>query len=170
MLFLPTDLSDKITDIQSYLQANQIQAATYQQLSPQILNEFVNKKIQVLIGISSYRNPLARGLDLPQAVKYAIFWGVPKLIFKINENFSRPAALAILWSLQRVLPASLKQSFEWEKHFLNFIKILKTSPDVPDQIQSYLKKILKNPQVEQLLKSSPEIIFDGTHFVIGDIA
>ncbi len=74
LLFLPTDLSDKITDIQSYLQANQIQVATYQQLSPQILNEFVNKKIQVLIGISSYRNPLARGLDLPQAAKYAIFW------------------------------------------------------------------------------------------------
>lgn len=48
------------------------------------LEKFRSGEIPVVVGFASYRNPIARGLDLPDVIRYALFVGVPKLQFNIR--------------------------------------------------------------------------------------
>ncbi|SHH39927.1 reverse gyrase [Thermosipho atlanticus] len=45
---------------------------------------FRNKDLNILIGISSYYGKLVRGIDLPERIKFSIFWGLPK--FKLKDE------------------------------------------------------------------------------------
>jgi len=46
--------------------------------------KFKNGELKILIGISSYYGKLVRGIDLPERIKYVIFWELPK--FKLEEE------------------------------------------------------------------------------------
>ncbi|MBO8160061.1 MAG: reverse gyrase [Thermosipho sp. (in: Bacteria)] len=51
--------------------------------------KFKRGELPILIGISSYYGKLVRGIDLPERIKYAIFWGIPKFVLK-DENVLIP--------------------------------------------------------------------------------
>ncbi len=170
LLFLPSDLSDRLLEIENFLNSQSIKAVPYNQLNTQVIQGFIHKEIKVLIGIASYKNPLARGLDIPQQAKYAIFWWVPKLIFKLGENLSPPAALGIIMSLNNILTQDLKKQLNRESFFIKSIKILKKQFEVSQDIQNFIQTILSNPKVKNLLKQSPQVSFDGQKFIIGDIS
>ncbi len=48
------------------------------------LDKYKSGEIPVVVGFASYRNPIARGVDLPDTIRYALFLGVPKLKFNIR--------------------------------------------------------------------------------------
>ena len=73
--------------------------------SKKILDAFISGECEILIGVASYRSPLARGLDLPERVRYAIFAGVPKFRIKLSveERFSPSKAIILLANLRDFL-------------------------------------------------------------------
>jgi reverse gyrase len=76
-----------------------IACLTYEELSEENLARYEKGEVDVLIGIASYRNPLARGFDMPHVVRYAIFYGVPKIVvsLRFEENLSH-----LLWALSSI--------------------------------------------------------------------
>ena len=73
-----------------------------------LIEGFRSGDVNILVGLASHRSPLARGLDLPQRVRYAIFAGVPKLVIDLDvrREFSPYRAMILLARLRWVLPES----------------------------------------------------------------
>lgn len=46
--------------------------------------KFKYGELKILIGISNYYGKLVRGIDLPERIKFVIFWGLPK--FRLEEE------------------------------------------------------------------------------------
>ena len=49
-----------------------------------LIEDFAEEKLDILIGAASYYGKLARGLDIPQLIRYAIFVGVPHFRFPLE--------------------------------------------------------------------------------------
>lgn len=72
--------------------------------SVKLMSRFEKGEVHALIGMASYYGPLVRGLDLPVAVRYALFVGVPKFMFKISGDETNPFRISqILWELGSAL-------------------------------------------------------------------
>jgi len=127
-------LRNKGFKVISYLETNE----------DELLDALKNKKVDVAIGLCHISNPLVRGIDIPEVLRYALFLGVPKHIFplsKSKEGFSISLSPQFLQSIL----ISLIPLFDEEEKIMAFSHI------------NYLRKYLtlKEEQViqyEQLYK------------------
>ena len=185
LVFLPSDLwKDLVNIVVNWLNNKWYIAESYENLNDEVIEKFRNKQIKVLVWIASWRNPLARWLDLPDAVKYALFLGVPKFIFNANIDISPKVLIGVIMNLSKILPDQIKKMYDWDNEvvrwlrFLNKIsnytkeylekneEILKTY----QQITSKVNEILQREDVKQILFNSEDISFDWKNFVIADVA
>ncbi|MEM2205333.1 MAG: reverse gyrase [Candidatus Hadarchaeales archaeon] len=67
----------------------------YERMSPGMLEKFRKGEYAVLVGIASSRSPLARGLDLPETVRYVVFAGVPRREMKVEVKECNPQKLLV---------------------------------------------------------------------------
>ena len=96
LLFVPTAKGLSFCkELENLLHKHGISAKLYGH-QPEIIEEFKNGNIHVLIGIASYKSPLARGLDLPKAVRYALFAGVPRVEVELDPETYNPTILLII--------------------------------------------------------------------------
>lgn len=79
-----------------------IPAQAYKRASPRLLSKFVDGTYQALVGVASSRSPLARGLDLPETIRYVVFAGVPRREIRVEEDEYRPQMLLAV--LKHVAP------------------------------------------------------------------
>ncbi len=78
------------------LQEAGIPAVSYEHFDPQAQEAFRRGELQVAVGISHQANPLVRGIDLPEAVRYALFVGVPRRRFRVEVTDRIPQLLSLL--------------------------------------------------------------------------
>jgi reverse gyrase len=153
LIFVPMDKGVEYAEfLEKFLNEKGINAKAYTKPKISIINEFIEGKIDVLIGVASYKSPLARGIDLPEVIRYAIFAGVPKFKIKIDLKEFRPSKLAILLS-------HLREYFE--KEVLDEVDVLinKLRKIVLTEEQSNLiiDAIEKNQKLEGFLGYCQEI-------------
>ncbi len=98
LIFVPmVKHTEFVNELINWLCKNNIKAAKYESgKSKQILNEFRQGNIDVLVGIASYKSPIARGIDLPETIRYAIFVGVPRQEVSLQLDSFNPVHLSIL--------------------------------------------------------------------------
>ncbi len=134
----------------------------YENINSQILEEFRRGKIDILVGIASYRNPLARGLDIPEKAKYAIFYGVPNIEFKVKEVDKPSLLTTLLWSLRRIIGKEVDE-------YLNMLQKGKL-----EEVKKFVLKSLKDPEVVDKINSNERVNVKivGNDIVIsyGDVA
>ncbi|MDQ7056035.1 MAG: reverse gyrase [Persephonella sp.] len=151
-----------------FLNKNGITAVSYQDLMDRI-DEFREGKIQVAVGFASYRNPLARGIDLPDVIRYAVFVGVPKLQFNIRFEEEFIHLYYFLLSLTPFLakkklidPIQIKQLYD----YINYLKIYAFIPSErlePEKlekmrkIQLSVREMIEKPEIFAAVQQSPEI-------------
>ncbi len=162
-----------------FLNEKGIPAVSYEDLMDR-LDEYKEGKIQVAVGFASYRNPLARGIDLPDVIRYAVFVGVPKLQFNIRfeEEFIHlyyfMLSLTPFLARKKLLdPLEIKQLYD----YINYLKIYafispeKLPPEKLEKmrhIQEYVKSIIERPEVFEAVQKSPEITLkkEGDSFIL----
>ncbi len=162
-----------------FLNKNGITAVSYEELMDRI-DEYREGKIQVAVGFASYRNPLARGVDLPDVIRYAVFVGVPKLQFNIRfeEEFVHlyyfMLSLTPFLARKKLLdPLQIKQLYD----YINYLKIYafipaeKLEPEKLEKmrkIQLYVKSLIEKPEVFSAVQQSPEITLrkEGDTFIL----
>ena len=162
-----------------FLKQNGITAVSYEELMDRI-DEYREGKIQVAVGFASYRNPLARGVDLPDVIRYAVFVGVPKLQFNIRfeEEFIHlyyfMLSLTPFLARKKLLdPIQIKQLYD----YINYLKIYafipaeKLEPEKLEKmrkIQLYVKSLIEKPEVFSAVQQSPEITLrkEGDTFIL----
>lgn len=73
-----------------------VKVHVYERMNPKILERFVNGEYSVLAGVCSNRSPLARGLDLPETIRYVVFAGVPRREIRVGLNEYNPQKILAL--------------------------------------------------------------------------
>ncbi len=81
-----------------------IPALSYERMDARAREAFRRGEIQVAVGISHPANPLVRGVDLPEAVRYALFVGVPRRRFRVEITPRIPQLLSLLTLLRPLAP------------------------------------------------------------------
>lgn len=159
----------------SYLEANE----------EELLSALKNKEVDVAVGLCHIGNPLVRGIDLPEILRYAIFLGIPKHVFpllKEKEAFSLSISPQFLYNLL----LSLMPLFEDEERItaishINYLrKYLTLKEDQVIQYEGLYKKVLSikefletklnDSDFLETLKRSDEVFLEvdeeGNYYVI----
>ena len=174
LVFIPGNETKETLDrFVRYLNENGVNAASYEEFEEK--KELFKKGKCVFVGFASYRNPLARGVDLPQYIRYAVFAGVPKMEFyPDSENYR-----SLYFVLLALIPFFAKnkllgpQEIVKLQRYANFLKKWAFANSTTESVKAKLDSI----KVETLslierfsdeIAHSPEIAFDGKKIVVAD--
>jgi len=184
LLFVSSDRKKEFVDeLVSYLQERGIRAVSYEKMDEEVLRDYEEGRIDLLVGIASYRNPLARGIDLPHVIRYALFYGVPKIVIslKFEKNLSH-----ILWALMSLrgliakrMPNRLKEVDKWLESLRRYQYLsedfLKDKPELVEKIDKLREDVsgfLLEEEVLELIQASEEITLrkteEGYQIIVSD--
>ncbi len=165
LIFLPgNQTKEQLRSFVEFLEQRGIKAQSYESFDEEA---FRSGEVEVVVGFASYRNPLARGLDMPDTVRYALFVGVPKMEFRLRLDDHRSLYYFLL-ALQRALP----QVKEWIEYLarLRFLKSLPSQAkrEVQEIEQKLLVLLATHP-----INDDPDISLvqddDGYKVVVADV-
>ncbi|MEM3833127.1 MAG: reverse gyrase [Thermoprotei archaeon] len=162
--------SENVIKISEFLSNNGIRSAAYVKASKKLFRMFEGGELDTLVGTATLRSSLVRGIDLPEAVRYVIFFGVPKYTIKVSlEEFTPARMLVVLGTIAKYLENSdkikcgqimdklrkiinisrteldkIKKEEEKEKSsFLNYAK------NVMTEALRFYNEVTANPEVRQ---------------------
>ena len=182
-VFISSDKGREYVDeVVNRLSESGIPSVSYEDFDPERQKQFLEGKIWAVVGIASYRNPLARGIDLPQAVRYAVFLGVPKLEFNVKLDFTPAKLYGLLIALREIFP---KEEQPIVARYISFLKRylglkeenLSNYPKVMERVKeiaNYIEKFLSEEEFKEKIRKSESISLKEKngelHLVIGDAA
>jgi reverse gyrase len=164
IIFIPVDKGMEYAEkLYRKLIENGISAGIYTKSKRKLIENFTNGKYDVLVGIASYRSPLARGIDIPHRIRYAIFAGVPKfrISLDIQEEFKPSRALILLANLRELLEQ--KEQDLVDKYIMdlrNLMSIVKG-----DDIKRIVNAIKQNTELTGFLERVRERISEIISFL-----
>ncbi|OYT38349.1 reverse gyrase [Candidatus Pacearchaeota archaeon ex4484_31] len=152
LIFVPSALGTEFCkELDEWLNKKGIKAWHYEKPDAKIIEEFRKGMFTVLIGIASYKSPLARGLDLPETIRYAIFAGIPRSEISLSiETYNANKLLVLANSLVELIEDKEKR-LELEKVI---VKLRKIVPLTKEQIEAIEKNEIEN----SFLKHAKEIV------------
>ncbi len=173
LLFLPgNETKERLKEYIEFLGKNGIKAYSYEEFN-EYLNEFIRGECY-FVGFASYRNPLARGIDLPEAIRYTLFIGVPKMEFNLSSDDFRGLYFILLSLFPYLLRKRLidsKKAFEIQNYINLLKKYIFWNFNLPnerlEEIAKKAKELIR--EYEEEIKNSPEISFDGEKILTADI-
>ncbi len=183
--FIPSDWwKEEVYNVKDYFLKKWIKCEVYENLKDETIEQFRKWDIKVLIGIASWRNPLARWIDLPDAAKYAMFLWVPKFVFDVNIAYNPRWLTSIILNLQKVLPDNIKEKIDWDKKITQYLKFLKKISNYTkeyilnndfikqrlEEIYWFVNNLITQEEIKNLLLNTDDISFDGQSFIVADIA
>ncbi len=172
LIFFPA-ISEKghLEQFRDFLRKRGVEAILYHEFEEKV-EDFLKGKVKVIIAYGTYKNPIARGLDLPEVVRYAIFMGVPRSEIRINMEESPIQLFYLLMILIPVLRREGIFTEEIEK-LRNIAEEIRNVEKIPEKYISYLKKILYSREVIERIRKSEDISLvergGEFYFVVPDI-
>ncbi|MCS7133095.1 MAG: reverse gyrase, partial [Aigarchaeota archaeon] len=117
------------------LEKSGLKVYLYEKMETDILQRFSEGEIDVMVGLAASRSPLARGIDLPARIRYALFVGVPRREIHIDRDEYHPMKLLIL--VNNILPALDRRIRpEVEGVIARLMKITPLSRELIDKIKN----------------------------------
>lgn len=171
--------------VTKFFSENSVKAISYLEVDEEeLLNSLEGQEVQVAVGLAHLGNPLLRGIDLPEVLRYALFLGVPKHRFpllKRGDTFELPLSIPFLYNLL----LSLLPLFEDEERlqslsYLNYLrKYLTLKDDALSQYEGLQKKVenirefltskLQDQSFIEKLMTSDEVFLEvdgGEYYVV----
>jgi reverse gyrase len=178
LVFVSSDRGrEGVEKVIKLLKKEGIRAKSYEEIGD--LGDFERGKVHVLVGISSFRNPLARGLDMPQAVRYALFYGVPKIVIHLKLETSVSHLLWALLSIRPIIVRELKDEVkkvdEWIRRLRRYSfvseEFIKRTPDLEKRIKvlrDEIREFLLSERVRELIDGSEEVTLkrEGRDYIL----
>jgi len=151
-VFLNEDFNKEyLNNYLKFLQSQGVKVISYEKFNTKNQKAFLNDEIDVILGFSNIRNPLTRGIDLPEKVRYALFLGVPKFKIPLKVSYSPLHLFLLALSLREIIED--KSFIERRINFLKRISFLKEESVLADE---NLKK-----KIEPIKEEFSQIIEDS---------
>ena len=97
LIFVPSVLGrEAVARISEYLNSHGVRTHAYMKMDDKMLEKFQSGEYDALVGVASFRSPLARGIDLPERIRYVIFTGVPRMEIRLSWDEHNPVKLLTL--------------------------------------------------------------------------
>ncbi|MBC7114132.1 MAG: reverse gyrase, partial [Archaeoglobi archaeon] len=192
LLFLSSNSTrEELEEYVDFLRKNGIDAFSYEMLNERL--EDFKRGVAFPVGFASYRNPLARGIDLPEHIRYALFVGVPKMEFRVDVEEADPDVYYLLMILIPMLQRKsllsereileLQRDFEFLQRNLSRIQVLKEREELnPSEralfervglISKKVREILRREDVKSEIMKSDDISLkiseEGLRIITADI-
>ncbi len=169
-VFLSSDYTkNDLEDYLKFLEKNGISSLSYEKFNAKNREKFLNNDIKVVVGFSNIRNPLTRGIDLPEKVRYALFVGVPKFKIALKSSYAPMHLFLLGLSLREILEKEEeKRLLEKNLNFLRKISFLKEEQVLADEnlkrklepIKNIYDKILASKDLEEKIKKHPRLALE----------
>ncbi|MCG2869242.1 MAG: reverse gyrase [Vulcanisaeta sp.] len=161
IIYVPPDLKGIIDELNEKLNKSGVRSAVYLKASRSTLNDFIEGKLDVLIGLATSRSALVRGIDLPQRIAYAVFVGVPRMRFRVKlEEFTPTRYLMFLFSVRNVIPQYLRNDVDRVIARLRNLTMLSQ-----EQLSNILKAIEEGRELSGFDKYAAEVIKEAVELV-----
>jgi Reverse gyrase len=165
---------DTIKEIIETLNKNHIKAISYEDIKEDDIKAYENGDIDVLVGIASYRNPLARGIDLPHVIRYAVFYGVPKIEIPLSLDAKINHLVMALLSIKNIfINTEHYQTISELIEQLNRYRYVKEENDVVKNLKQKAKEFLSQRDIIEKIENSKDITLkkqnDKYYILIPDI-
>ncbi len=115
---------------------------------------FERGEIDHLVGTAYYYGTLVRGLDLPERIRFAVFFGAP--IFRVKVEDIDTASVGIIRTL-----ALIFRTNEDVKKYIPYLSVLDKREDLLNELRGILKRLLEEGEIEErdIVVRKGEIIF-----------
>ncbi len=165
-----------VDEFVGFLKSHGVEAVPYYRFMEEA-ERFERGEVPVAVGISISNNALVRGVDMPYAVRAALFLGVPRFLIPLRPEPDPQR----LFQLVRLLLQALED--ERLVEYLSYLRkystlkaeLLERYPPVKRKVQEicrYLEELLSDGEVRSRLSSSDKVYLeevDGELFlVVGD--
>ncbi|MFN7182046.1 MAG: reverse gyrase, partial [Planctomycetota bacterium] len=138
-----------------YLRSRNINVDRYDKKNA--IQNLATGKVDYLLGIASYNNPLTRGIDLQYNIYYCIFVGLPKFVFNLDmENIDKFLG-SVLGLLRNVFIKQLMYPSSRYDRLLKYLR--KGGRNLPSnlcEIRDEILQILKKEENIKKINESPE--------------
>ncbi|RLG08603.1 MAG: hypothetical protein DRN68_03360 [Thaumarchaeota archaeon] len=140
LIFVPQALGkDFATEVARRFEEAGIKVYLYEKMEADILQRFCDGEIDAMIGIASLRSPLARGIDLPERIRYAVFIGVPRREITISKDEYNPTRiLTLIYNIMPILEKRLRD--EAEAVAAKLSKIVPLNKELMEKIKDAIEK------------------------------
>jgi reverse gyrase len=162
LIFVPSALGKNYAlKLNEFLNRNRIKANTYIKMDETVLNKFERGDFDVLIGIASFRSPLARGIDLPERIRYVIFVGVPRMEIKLSwEEYDPTKMLLVLKNIREFLERD--QQEKASKIISELREIIPLDKQTIEKIKKSIESEIQLPEYERYVK---RIVLEAKNFL-----
>jgi len=115
---------------------------------------FERGEIDYLIGTAYYYGTLVRGLDLPERIRFCVFYGSP--VFRVRVEDVESASVGVIKTL-----AMIFRSYEDVKRFIPYLAVIERRPKLLNELRSILKSLMEHGDVRErdVVVRKGEIIF-----------
>ena len=161
LIFIPTDKGIEFGEkLEKYLEERNIKVKSFFKPKKEYFEMFEKNELDALIGSTTLRSPLVRGIDLPHVIRYAIFVGVPKFLVRINLSEFHPTKwLMLLNNISSAIKEEYKN--EYESLIASLIKIRALSKE---QLETVKTALMENKQLEGFLEYVRNVAIKGMEF------
>ncbi len=105
-------------------------------------DQFARGELDYLIGTAYYYGTLVRGLDLPERIRFCVFYGAP--VFRVRVEDIDGASVGVI----RVL-AMIFRDNEEVKPFLPYLNVIDKRPEDLERLKSILKGLIEKGEVKE---------------------
>ncbi|RLI08669.1 reverse gyrase, partial [Candidatus Bathyarchaeota archaeon] len=171
-------------ELAAFLRSKGVRAEAFTRARRKTVDAYVAGELDVLVGVASFRSPLARGIDLPARIRYAVFAGVPKMRISLALSEFRPhRAIILLANLRDLLAGGeadradayvvrlrrissllrrdeLKEVVQALAEGRSLSGFLEKARSFFEEVWSFLKGLLARPDVREAIRASPHLSMD----------
>ena len=162
LVFVPSAIGrEYAVKLSDFLNENGIRAYVYRKMDEKILEDFRNGNYDALVGVASFRSPLARGIDIPERIRYVIFAGVPRMEIPLSwEEYNPTKILTLLKNIREFLEQRHQDKAG------EIIARLRRIVPLSKEIQERIKEAIESgTMLEGFEEFARKIVFDARSFL-----
>jgi reverse gyrase len=152
LVFVPSAFGrEYVLKLNDFLNRNGVKAGTYIRMDEKLLDKFEKGDYDALIGVASFRSPLARGIDFPEKIRYVIFAGVPRMEIKLSwEEYNPAKILLVLKNIREFLE---KDQQEMASKIINWLRgIIPLDKQTIEKIRESIENEVQLSEYEEYVK------------------
>ena len=190
LVYVPVDKGiEYAEEIADYLRSNEVKADVFASGRYDVLDKFLNRELDVIVGVAIYYGVMVRGLDYPERIRYAIFLGTPRFRFSARFDDPNPIQMSKTLTLLRDIIKEDKGEIDSMIRVLNrimktftitqykrILEVLKRERAAETKLEfrildilEYIRDMLSRDWVREGLKKHPDVEIeekDGEFYLV----